>query len=119
MTDTLSLAFAALADPTRRDILERLARGDHTLTELAQGYEISLQAVSKHLKVLESAGLVDRGRGTGRRPARLMPASLDVTSLWLEDHRRRVEERYTRLDTVLAHLDDSTHESLGNEGDPA
>ena len=123
MNDTLSLTFAALADPTRRSILERLGERDHTLTELADGYAISVQAVSKHLKVLESAGLVDRGRGTGRRPARLMPASLDVTALWLEGHRRRVEERYTRLDAVLAGLVDtaseSTHETTSEEGDPS
>lgn len=106
MTDTLSLTFAALADPTRRDMLERLGERDHTLTELAHGYDITVQAVSKHLKVLESAGLVDRGRGTGPRPARLRHASLEVTSLWLEQHRRRVEERYARLDAVLAEMDE-------------
>lgn len=123
MNDTLSLTFAALADPTRRNILERLGERDHTLTELAEGYAISVQAVSKHLKVLESAGLVARGRGAGRRPARLIPASLDVTALWLEDHRRRIEERYTRLDAVLAGLVDTasetTHETTSDEGEPS
>lgn len=107
MSDPLSLTFAALADPTRRDILERLGTGEHTLTELAEGYDISVQAVSKHIKVLETAGLVERSRGTGRRPARLLPARLDITSLWLEEHRQRVEQRYGRLDALLAEMDDT------------
>ena len=114
-SETLSRTFAALADPTRRDILARLTEGDQTLSELAEPYRISVQAVSKHLRVLESAGLVERGRGTGRRPAHLLPHALDVGALWLEEHRRRAEERYRRLDTVLAEMatPDDSHSARG------
>ena len=112
---TLSRTFAALADPTRRDILARLAEADQTLSELAEPYRISVQAVSKHLRVLEAAGLVERGRGTGRRPAHLLPHALDMGALWLEEHRRRVEERYRRLDAALAEMatPDDPHSARG------
>lgn len=102
--DDLSRVFAALADPTRRDIVARLCEGEATLSELAGAYDVSLQAVAKHLKVLEGAGLVTRGRDAQRRPARLEADVLDLTGKWLERHRRRAEERYARLDAVLADL---------------
>ena len=103
--DQLSQVFAALADPTRRDLVARLAAGDATVGELAAPYPISLQAVSKHLKVLEQAGLVSKGRDAQRRPVRLEAEVLDLSTRWLERYRRRAEERYQRLDDVLAGLD--------------
>ena len=103
--DQLSRAFAALADPTRRDLVARLAAGDATVGELAAPYSMSLQAVSKHLKVLEQAGLVSKGREAQRRPVRLEAEVLDLTTRWLERYRAQVEERYRRLDDVLAGLD--------------
>lgn len=105
--DDLSRVFAALADPTRRDMVVRLTEGEATLSELAAAYDVSLQAVAKHLKVLESAGLVSRGRQAQRRPVRLEADVLHLTSTWLERHRRRAEERYRRLDAVLADLADA------------
>jgi DNA-binding transcriptional ArsR family regulator len=106
-TDQLSRTFAALADPTRRDLVARLSLGDATLTELAAPYPMSLQAVSKHLTVLERAGLVSRGRAAQRRPVHLQPAVLEPVTDWLETYRRRAEERYQRLDAVLAELSDT------------
>ena len=103
--DQLSQVFSALADPTRRDLVARLAAGDATVGELAAPYSMSLQAVSKHLKVLEQAGLVTKGRDAQRRPVRLEAEVLDLTTRWLERHRRAAEERYQRLDAVLAGLD--------------
>lgn len=102
MTDRLSRVFAALADPTRRDIVARLAVGDATVGELAQPYPVSVQAVSKHVKVLEEAGLVTRSRDAQKRPVHLDPQVLDLTTAWIERYRRRAEERYRRLDAVLA-----------------
>ena len=102
MTDSLSLAFSALADPTRRDMLTRLAGGDATVTALAERYDLSLQAVSKHLKVLESAGLVTKSRDAQRRPVHLEPAVLDMMAGWIRRYQRQAEERYRRLDDVLA-----------------
>jgi DNA-binding transcriptional ArsR family regulator len=104
--DPLSRVFAALADPTRRDIVARLAVGDATLNELAEPYDVSLQAVSKHLKVLEGAGLVSRTREAQRRPARLEPGAFDLMTTWIERYRREAEERYRRLDDVLRTLPD-------------
>lgn len=106
-TDELSRVFAALADPTRRDMVVRLTEGEATLSELAASYDVSLQAVAKHLKVLEAAGLVSRGREAQRRPVHLEADVLHLTSKWLERHRRRAEERYRRLDAVLADLADA------------
>ncbi len=103
--DQLSQVFSALADPTRRDLVARLAAGDATVGELAAPYSMSLQAVSKHLKVLEQAGLVSKGRDAQRRPVRLEAEVLDLTTRWLERYRRAAEERYQRLDAVLAELD--------------
>lgn len=104
--EQLSKAFAALADPTRRDIVARLAVGDATLTELAAPYDVTVQAVSKHLKVLEDAGLVSRSRAAQRRPVRLEAEVFDLMTAWIERYRRQVEERYRRLDDVLAAMPD-------------
>lgn len=104
MTDQLGRVFAALADPVRRDRVERLTEGEATVGELAAPYAISLQAVSKHLKVLEASGLVTRGRDAQRRPVRLEADVLDLATKWLERYRRRAEERYQRLDGVLDEL---------------
>ena len=102
--DRLSEVFAALADPTRRDMVARLADGDATLTELAESYDVSVQAVSKHLKVLEEAGLVTRTREAQRRPAHLEAEVFDLMTKWIERYRRQAEERYRRLDDVLADM---------------
>jgi DNA-binding transcriptional ArsR family regulator len=104
--DRLSRLFAALADPTRRDIVARLAAGDATVGELAQPYGISMQAVSKHLKVLEEARLVRRSRDAQRRPVHLDAEVFDLMTKWLERYRRQAEERYRRLDALLARMDD-------------
>lgn len=106
MADELSKVFAALADPTRRDMVARLAVGDATVGELADPYPVSLQAVSKHLKVLEDAGLVTRGRDAQRRPVHLEAEVFDLMTRWIERYRRQAEERYQRLDAVLAEMDD-------------
>jgi len=103
-TDQLSRTFAALADPTRRDLVARLTLGDATLGELAGSYEMSQQAVSKHLTVLERAGLVTRGQAGTRRPVHLEAAMLDPLTDWLERYRQQAEQRYERLDAVLAEL---------------
>jgi DNA-binding transcriptional ArsR family regulator len=103
--DPLSTTFAALADPTRRAILARLAaRGEATVNELAEPFPISLQAVSKHLKVLENAGLIARGRDAQFRPCRLQTAPLDTAAAWLDVHRRQVEERLDRLGEHLREI---------------
>ena len=104
--DRLSQVFAALADPTRRDIVARLAVADATVGELAEPYDVSLQAVSKHLKVLESAGLVTKGREAQTRPVRLEAEVFDLMETWIERYRRQAEQRYQRLDAVLAEMDD-------------
>ena len=94
--------FAALADPTRRDIVARLTVGDATVGQLAAPYDVSLQAVSKHLKVLEDAGLVTRSRDAQRRPVHLEAEVFDLMTKWIERYRQRAEERFRRLDAVLA-----------------
>jgi DNA-binding transcriptional ArsR family regulator len=104
--DPLSRAFAALADPTRRDLVARLTVADATLTELAEPYDVSLQAVSKHLRVLEDAGLVSRGRDAQKRPVHLEAEVLSLMTAWIERYRRQAEERYSRLDDVLAAMPD-------------
>ncbi|MGH2677516.1 MAG: ArsR/SmtB family transcription factor [Actinomycetota bacterium] len=105
-TETVELdrTFAALADPTRRAILSRLASGEATVTELAEPFEISLPAVSKHLKVLERAGLIARGRERQWRPARLEAGPLRDVAEWAEGYRRFWEESYDRLDEYLEEL---------------
>src|SRR4051812_31440345 len=107
MIDPLSQVFAALADPIRRDMVARLAGADATVGELAQPYAVSMQAVSKHLKVLEAAGLVSRSREAQRRPVHLEPDVLDLATTWIDRYRREAEERYRRLDAVLAQMNDA------------
>lgn len=117
MTDRLSRAFAALADPTRRDLVARLAVGDAAVGDLAAPYEMSLQAVSKHLKVLEEAGLVSRTREAQRRPVHLEADVLDLMTKWIERYQRRAEERFRRLDDVLAGIDaDGNHQPSKKRG---
>jgi DNA-binding transcriptional ArsR family regulator len=115
--DRLSRVFAALADPTRRDLVARLAAGDATVTELAAPYDVSLQAVSKHLRVLEDAGLVRRSRDAQRRPAHLQAEVFDLMTKWIERYRRQAEARYERLDVLLARgaEDDLANGSDSNE----
>ncbi len=108
MSDRLSQVFAALADPTRRDMVARLSEGDATVGELAAPYDVSVQAVSKHLKVLEEAGLVTRSRDAQRRPVHLEAEVFDLMTKWIERYRQRAEARYQRLDDVLASLDTQT-----------
>jgi len=103
-TDQLSATFAALADPTRRAILARLASGEASVTELAEPFEISLPAVSKHLKVLERSGLIARGRDAQWRPCRLEAKPLAEADAWLERYREFWEARFERLDAVLEEL---------------
>ena len=99
--DQLSSTFAALADPTRRAILGRLAEGDATVSELAEPFPITVQAVSKHLKVLERAGLITRGRTAQLRPSRLQGAPLGDAAAWLEEYRRFWEGGFDRLEQRL------------------
>ena len=96
-TDTLSATFSALADPTRRAILHRLAGGEATVNELAEPFGMSLQAVSKHLKVLEHAGLISKGRSAQYRPCRLEADGLEPAATWIDDHRRIWSDRLDRL----------------------
>jgi DNA-binding transcriptional ArsR family regulator len=102
--DTLSLTFAALADPTRRSIVERLAHGALTVNELAEPFAMTQQAISKHLKVLERAGLVSRSRAAQSRPCALHAAQLDDAVDWITRHREVWAQRYDRLDEHLARL---------------
>src|ERR687889_2847748 len=104
--DRLSRVFSALADPTRRDIVARLAVGDATVSQLGAPYDVSLQAVSKHLKVLEDAGLVTRSRDAQRRPVHLEAQVFDLMTKWIERYRRQAEQRYRRLDAVLAAMNE-------------
>ncbi|MBK6669404.1 MAG: winged helix-turn-helix transcriptional regulator [Actinobacteria bacterium] len=106
--ERLSRVFAALADPTRRELVARLAVGDATVGELAEPFDMSLQAVSKHLKVLGDAGLVSQRRDAQRRPCHLESEVFDLASKWLERYRLQAEGRYQRLDRVLAELVDQT-----------
>lgn len=103
-SDQLSATLFALADPTRRGILARLSSGEATVTELAEPYDMSMAAVSKHLKVLEQAGLITRGREAQWRPCRLEAAPLRDVAGWLEDYRRFWEQSLDRLDTYLQEL---------------
>ncbi|EHR61756.1 ArsR/SmtB family transcription factor [Saccharomonospora cyanea] len=112
--DQLSRMFAALGDPIRRDIVARLAAGDATVAELAEPYDVSLQAVSKHLRVLEDAGLISRSRQAQRRPCHLEADVLDLMSKWIERYRLAAEERFRRLDAVLEELTDT---DAGTPGD--
>ena len=104
MADQLSATFAALADPTRRAILARLASGDCSVTELAEPFEMSMPAVSKHLRVLEKAGLIARRREAQRRPCRLEPGPLKDVADWAERYRSIWEQRFDRLEAYLHEL---------------
>jgi DNA-binding transcriptional ArsR family regulator len=99
--DRLDRAFAALADPVRRRIIARLSRGPATVNELAEPFEITKQAVSKHIQVLEQAGLVTRSRDAQRRPVHLDPAQLEAMTAWIDRYRLKHEEQYRRLDALL------------------
>ncbi len=107
-TDPLSTTFAALADPTRRAMLARLAEGEATVNELAAPFDITLQAVSRHLKVLEHAGLITRGRDAQYRPCRIEPAALDPAVEWIERHRQVWSDRFDRLGEHLKSLQAGT-----------
>ena len=115
--DGLSEVFAALADPTRRSMVTRLATGDATVGELAAPYDVSVQAISKHLTVLEDAGLVTKTRDAQRRVVHLEAEVFDLMARWIERYRREAEARYRRLDAVLAELDDTTADPP-TQGDP-
>jgi DNA-binding transcriptional ArsR family regulator len=116
--EPLSRVFAALADPTRRDIVARLAAGDATVNELAAPYDVSVQAVSKHLRVLESARLVSRSRQAQRRPVHLETKVLDLMTAWIDRYRREAEERYQRLDELLRSMPDADPTATTPEHDP-
>lgn len=103
-TDQLSITFSALADPTRRAILAHLTKGEASVMELAQPFEMSLPAISKHLKVLERAGLITRGRDKQWRPCRLKPEPLKGVDHWLEQYRQFWEQSFDRLDEYLQEL---------------
>ena len=105
-TERLDATFTALADPTRRAILARLAKGEATVMELAEPFDMSQPAISKHIKVLERAGLVSRGRDAQRRPCRLEAAPLREVTDWLERYRELWEARFQRLDDLLEELKD-------------
>ena len=109
--DTLSNTFSALADPTRRAILARLALGELSVTELAQPFEMSMPAISKHLKVLERAGLIARGREAQWRPCRIEPRGLKDVDDWLAHYRRFWEQSFDRLDDYLREV-----QAKGNKG---
>jgi len=105
--DPLSRVLSALADPTRRDMVARLAEGDATVNQLAEPYQMSLQAVYKHLRVLEEAGLVSRPPGPQPRSVHLEAEAFDLMEIWVERYRRRAEQRYRRLDAVLAAMNET------------
>ncbi|MCC6165477.1 MAG: winged helix-turn-helix transcriptional regulator [Acidobacteria bacterium] len=102
--DTLSKVFSAMGDPIRRDIVARLAGSDATVGELAEPYDVTLQAISKHLRVLEDAGLVTKTRDAQRRTVHLEHAPLNLMTTWIERYRRQAESRYRRLDSLLAEM---------------
>lgn len=116
--DPLSRVFSALADPTRRDIVARLTVGDATVNQLAEPYEMTVQAISKHLKVLENAGLVTRTRDAQRRPVHLEAEVFDLATKWIERYRRQAEERYRRLDDVLRSMPDGIEATPPETGAP-
>ncbi len=103
-TDQLSPVFAALADPTRRELVARLALGDATVSELAEPHDMSVQAISKHLKVLEASGLVTKTRDAQRRRVHLEAEVFDLMTKWIERYRREAERRYQRLDALLEEM---------------
>jgi DNA-binding transcriptional ArsR family regulator len=113
-SDRLDAIFSALADPTRRAILARLRAGEATVTEIAEPFTMSLPAISKHLKVLERAGLISRGREAQWRPCRLEPSTMKVAAAWLDAYRQLWEASFDRLDEYLAELQQD--ESQRNDG---
>ena len=115
--DQLSRVFAALADPTRRDMVARLAVGDATVGELAGPYDVSIQAVSKHIKVLADAGLVSQTKDAQRRPCHLEAEVFDLMTKWIDRYREQAQARYDRLDDVLAEMrGDDVHTDRRAEG---
>ena len=114
MQDQLSYTFSALADPTRRAILARLALGERSVTELAEPFEMSMPAVSKHLKVLERAGLISRGREAQWRPCRLDAGPLKEAAGWIEEYRRFWEQTLDRLDKYLREIETARTKSKTN-----
>jgi DNA-binding transcriptional ArsR family regulator len=117
VADSLSRVFSALADPTRRDMVARLAEGDATVGRLAEPYRMSLQAIYKHLRVLEEAGLVSRPPGPQPRSVRLQAEAFDLMDTWIERYRRRAEQRYRRLDAVLAAMNDTDEDGADHDQD--
>ena len=115
--DQLSRVFAALSDPTRRDMVARLAVGDATVGQLAEPYDVSIQAVSKHIRVLSDAGLVTQRKDAQRRPCHLEAEVFDLMTKWIERYQQQAQERYERLDEVLAEMrgdeGTSTHREQG------
>lgn len=119
-SDQLSVTFSALADPTRRAILARLALGDATVTELAAPFDMSLPGISKHLKVLQRAGLIEQGRQAQWRPCRLAPEPLRDVADWVGQYRRHWEQSFERLDAYLRDLQDKQqHKGDDDEHDPS
>jgi DNA-binding transcriptional ArsR family regulator len=116
--DQLSLTFAALADPTRRAILARLAGGEATVNELARPFDMSMQAVSKHLKVLERAGLISRSRTAQWRPARLVIGPLESATDWIDRYREVARDRFDRLDQEIQRIKRQQEGEPQAEGDP-
>jgi len=115
--DPLSRVFAALADPTRRELVARLAVADATVGELAEPHEMTVQAISKHVKVLDDAGLVSKTKDAQRRTVHLEAEVLDLMTKWIERYRREAEQRYRRLDQVLATMDADGNIHPGTESD--
>jgi DNA-binding transcriptional ArsR family regulator len=118
-TDQLSATFAALCDPTRRAILARLAAGETSVTELAKPHDMSLPAISKHLRVLEQSGLIERSRDAQRRPCRLKPAPLKEAVDWLEKYRQFWEQSFDRLEAYLQELQTGKRSPAGTKRPPA
>ena len=117
-TDPLSTTFAALADPTRRAILARLAKGEATVTELAAPFDLSLPAVSKHLKVLQRAGLIEQGRQAQWRPCRLKAEPLRDVADWIGEYKRHWEDSFERLDDYLREVAKDDAMEQNRKGDP-
>jgi DNA-binding transcriptional ArsR family regulator len=115
--DTLSTTFAALADPTRRAMLARLAQVEATVTELAAPFDMSLPGISKHLRVLQRAGLIEQGRQAQWRPCRLSPEPLREVAGWVEQYRRHWEDSFERLGDYLRELQDGLEQEKGDDDD--
>jgi DNA-binding transcriptional ArsR family regulator len=113
--DELSFTFAALADPTRRAILTRLSAGEATVNQLAEPFALTQQAISKHIKVLERAGLISRSRSAQARPCRIEPARFEAAADWIDRHRQMWADRYDRLDRHLAELQAGSQTETGDQ----